>query len=233
MKHRSIFTALLAFTLVSVHGEAKANPLDKMNTSVIALLQPPQTDHSVEARTKVYKIKSGDTLEKIAKKYKSTSQRLFDKNKSIKHPDTIKVGAVISIPTNSERLEERVIVAEPISTTIRATSARQAPVQSSGNIAGNTYYAGQCTAYVKDQRPDVSNTWGDAISWFHNAKAQGWATGDTPRVGAVAWARGYGHVAVVRKILNNGTILIQEQNYKGAFIISSRIAPTSEFRYIY
>jgi surface antigen len=101
-----------------------------------------------------------------------------------------------------------------------------------GNTAGNAYAYGQCTYYAKLMRPDMPNNLGNANTWFYNAAAQGFAVGYTPRVGAVAAAIGYMHVAIVTAIHGDGTITVSEENYQGWGVVSSRIAPASEFRYI-
>lgn len=53
------------------------------------------------------RVKQGDTLTKIAKKYKTTYTRLFYANKSIKHPDMIFPKEKIRIPNKSEKLKKR------------------------------------------------------------------------------------------------------------------------------
>ncbi|MET3952827.1 surface antigen [Arthrobacter sp. UYEF36] len=62
---------------------------------------------------------------------------------------------------------------------------------------------------------------GSALTWKAGWDAKGWATGSTPRVGAVVWyapgAGGadasFGHVAVVKEVKDNGTYV--EEGYNG------------------
>ncbi|MDQ1060787.1 surface antigen [Arthrobacter globiformis] len=69
-------------------------------------------------------------------------------------------------------------------------------------------------------RPDGQRL-GSALTWKAGWDAKGWATGNTPRVGAVVWyapgAGGadptYGHVAVVKEVKDNGTYV--EEGYNG------------------
>nr|WP_306901664.1 CHAP domain-containing protein [Arthrobacter sp. B1I2] len=69
-------------------------------------------------------------------------------------------------------------------------------------------------------RPDGQKL-GSALAWKAGWDAKGWATGNTPRVGAVVWyapgAGGadptYGHVAVVKAVKDNGTYV--EEGYNG------------------
>lgn len=52
-------------------------------------------------------VKSGETLTKIAKKHKTTYQRIFYANEQIKDPDVIYVGEQVRIPANDEKLKPR------------------------------------------------------------------------------------------------------------------------------
>lgn len=98
---------------------------------------------------------------------------------------------------------------------------------------GNSYARGQCTFYIASQR-NVPSNWGNAREWLANARAAGWATGSVPQVGAIAWtgAGRAGHVSIVRAVMGS-QILVQEMNYNGVGVISSRVANASEFSYIY
>ncbi len=98
---------------------------------------------------------------------------------------------------------------------------------------GNSYARGQCTFYVASQR-NVPSNWGNAREWLANARAAGWATGSIPQVGAIAWtgAGRAGHVSIVRAVMGS-QILVQEMNYNGVGVISSRVANASEMVYIY
>ncbi|MEV7474247.1 CHAP domain-containing protein [Pseudarthrobacter oxydans] len=69
-------------------------------------------------------------------------------------------------------------------------------------------------------RPDGQGL-GSALTWKAGWDAKGWATGTTPRVGAVVWyapgAGGadptFGHVAVVKEVKDDGTYV--EEGYNG------------------
>lgn len=112
---------------------------------------------------------------------------------------------------------------------------QQARNRSRQRTAGNTYTAGYCTWYVKNQRPDIPNGLGNANMWLRNARAAGMSTGSQPRVGAVAQttAYGYGHVAIVTAVHGNGTITVSEMNFTGFNQVSSRTVSASSFNYIY
>lgn len=104
------------------------------------------------------------------------------------------------------------------------------------DAAGNSYAAGNCTWYVKSMRPDIGNFWGNANTWYQNAKAQGWSVGDLPKKGAVAtttqgWA---GHVAYVTGVsLDQKWVTIREMNYGGLYNMNDRTVYYTEFKYIY
>lgn len=102
--------------------------------------------------------------------------------------------------------------------------------------AGNNYAFGNCTYYVKSRRPDISNSLGNANTWYINAKLSGWNVGSKPKKGAVAvsTAGWWGHVAYVEGVTPNGEwVTISEMNAPGFNQISSRTVHYSEFNYIY
>lgn len=103
------------------------------------------------------------------------------------------------------------------------------------NTVGNNYSYGYCTWYVKNRRPDIPNSLGNANEWLYNAQAYGFSTGSSPVVGAVAQtsAGGLGHVAYVEAVYGDGKILVSEMNYQGWNILSTRVTSASEFNYIY
>lgn len=98
------------------------------------------------------------------------------------------------------------------------------------NVSGNLYDYHSCTWWVKNNRPSIPNTWGDATTWLANAQRQGYSTGAIPRPGAVGWT--YGHVVYVIAV-NGSTITIGDGNYdyNGSYRI--REANASEFLYIF
>lgn len=174
-----------------------------------------------------YRIQQGDTLIKIAKKHKTTWQRIFYKNKSIKNPDQLKVGVVIYLPSKHEKLKKRTFyhpVPKQAVETIKNGSGEA--------VAGNMYEPGQCVWAIKNWRPEIPNTWGNATNWLANAQAQGWPTGSTPRVGAVGWT--YGHVVLITAVHKNGTVDIKDMNGRYVpFEIGYGTYPASKYQYIY
>jgi surface antigen len=74
---------------------------------------------------------------------------------------------------------------------------------------------------------------GDASQWKYAWQAHGWATGATPKVGAVAWFPGGNHVAYVSGLLGDGSVLIEEYNGMGTHVYGQRIILASDAYYLY
>lgn len=179
---------------------------------------------------KLYTIKQGDSLSKVAKKNKTTVKRLWSFNRQLKHQDKLEPGDKVKIPSQDAKLKPRAFIKAAL-----VNMATKATKRSVGFVRGfggaNSYTPGQCTHLAKSKRPDIPNTWGDAINWLGAARSQGWPTGSTPRVGAIAW-ESLGHVSIVIAVRGNMVTVI-EQNWKGPFIVSTRTAPASRFSFIY
>ncbi len=100
---------------------------------------------------------------------------------------------------------------------------------------GNAYPYGQCTWWAYTRRTElglpVGSHFGNAQSWGASASALGYWVDNTPRhVGdIVVFSPGqqgadsyYGHVAIVEKVNEDGSIEISESNVEGLGVISSR-----------
>jgi surface antigen len=88
--------------------------------------------------------------------------------------------------------------------------------------AGNRFSFGYCTWYVYNKRavPWLGNAW----QWFGQAQSYGWATGQTPRVGAVmvTWESSFGHVAYVEAVNPDGSYIVSEMNFVRWDVIDER-----------
>ena len=251
----AIASCAVIFTVQTAHADA-LSPVELAFEDSPTLInelaiekqeQEQEIAKEVQKKKKVtYTVKSGDTLISIAKDQDTTWKRLFYKNKSIKNPDILKIGDKVTIPTKDEKLKKRELPAREIQVQVNNSSTntssnqqnttRSQPVASStrGSTAGNLYGYGYCTWYVKNRRPDLPNNLGNANTWASRAAAQGYATGSTPRVGAVAQAlTGTMHVAIVEAVHSNGTVTVSEMNFKGWNVVSSRTTSASSFMYIY
>ena len=91
-----------------------------------------------------------------------------------------------------------------------------------GPYVNNRFPVGWCTYYVATWR---NVTWtGDAGYWYDNARAQGYAVGPTPKVGAimVTWESYLGHVAYVEAVNADGSWTVSEMNYVAFDVIDWR-----------
>lgn len=222
----SDFNSLLDFNF-SKQAEKPAFLLDQ-EPEPIKEIEPVEPK---KPEPKIYKVVEGDNLTKIGTKYNVKWQRLWAKNKQLKHPDVIHIGDKIVIPEPSERLRR----ALPAVVSLPAETPRvvaTAPVYD----GSNTYDYGYCTWYVKNRRgASLPNGLGNANTWYSRAAAMGMAVGSTPKPGAVGTttAGSLGHVVYVESVNGDGTITISEMNYKGWGVQSSRTANASDFLYIY
>lgn len=103
------------------------------------------------------------------------------------------------------------------------------------DTTGNSYAAGNCTWYVKNQLPEVANSFGNAKDWWTNATKCGWSQQQTPVQNAIAvWdgsvdpPDGYGHVAVVVAVNSDNSFVVSEMNWKGLGVVDQRRLTTSE-----
>jgi hypothetical protein len=89
--------------------------------------------------------------------------------------------------------------------------------------AGNRFAFGNCTYYVYNRR--IVPWQGDAWAWYGNAQAMGFATGQSPRPGAimVTWESGYGHVAFVESVGSDGSWIVSEMNFVAFNTVDRRL----------
>lgn len=134
-----------------------------------------------------------------------------------------------------EAAAERERQAELARQRARVSQVTEVAPTRSYSSAGNTYGYGYCTWYVKNMRPDLPNSLGNANTWFSRAQAMGLPTGTTPRAGAVGTTeRGaLGHVVYVHSVNGDGTINISDMNYSGWNQVTHRTVDSAQFRYIY
>lgn len=187
-----------------------------------------------EPKQQLYTIRELDTLTSISESQTSSVERLWQKNPQLTNPDQIKPGDVLTIPKDDETLTDRPLPAREMSVSIQAVtlptqSTRNSPPSGGFSSSGNTYFAGQCVWYIKNIVPWVQNGWGNASDWKYTS---GHRVSPVPAVGTVAWAKAYGHVALVTAV-DATTVQIREMNYTRVGVESTRQAPITEFEYIY
>lgn len=212
--------SVVFFLAPSAHAEQAKTTTQTKPTPVMVTVQP------------------GDTLSSIADANNTTYVRIFDANDTITNPDLINPGEQFRIPTADEQLPDRMAaVTAPQPVAYQAAPASNSAPRSAAkpvyaSSAGNTYYYGYCTWYAKQRRPDLPNMLGNGGQWVANAAARGYATGTTPRAGAIAEMPG--HVAYVESVNGDGTIVISEMNGPAGWgAIDTRTMPASQYRYIY
>ena len=193
------------------------NNINTQFDTLIAQVQPKE-----EPKQITHTVVEGDNLTKIAEQYDTTWIRLWHKNTNLNNQDVLVIGEKLIIPHADEILTER-----PLYQVVRKNTP-QPTINSSG---GNLYESGQCTWYVKNRRPDIPNSWGDASSWLGNAQAQGWASGTTPVAGAIGWTNG--HVVYIESV-SGSTVVISDMNYDWvAYHTRTVEMPASNYIYIY
>ncbi len=179
-------------------------------------------------------VKSGDTLEAIAKVHDTTYVRLFNANPQIANPDVIDVGDKIVIPAEKEKLEDRFSQLAPVAVAAATTYTTQeytsAPVNSSSYYVGNGMW---CTDYVHSKRPDVAIYGNAGYNWISSAQAEGKSTGSTPKTGAVAVMDG--HVAYVESVNADGSYVVSEMgwNYQAGNYNQRTVQPGAFGSFIY
>lgn len=203
----------------------------------------------------VYTIKAGDTAQSIAEKYKANAELITTYNDL--EITGLTAGLKIIIPDGSLPETERPGYVAPRRYTATGSTgyvvgygagfSGQTWFIKNGTpmYAGNKYAPGNCTAYAFDRRLElgrpVGGMWGNASSWSYMAANSGYLVNHTPAVGAVMQnGGGYGHVAVVERLLPNGDIEVSEMNAYvsgGGFNrVSGRIVPASlvgQYAYIH
>lgn len=183
-------------------------------------------------KPKVYLVKKNDTLTKIAKKHHIKLKRLWSFNKHIKHQDRLEVGQRIKIPPDSAKLKPRSFVLAPnVNYTVKKKTAGISTVFRShgkGSAPAGWYPVGQCTHYVWSRRAVPG--WGNASEWLGQARSAGYATGSTPRAGAIGWEPG--HVVYIERV-SGSRVLISEANYDYKGSVRTIWVSASKYTYIY
>lgn len=127
-----------------------------------------------------------------------------------------------NVVTNSESEQPALVIEEQPATPqpiVEEPSVQsEAPQRPQYNTDASSYPVGQCTWGVKTVAPWVGDYWGNGGQWAASAARDGFRTGKTPQVGAVAsWDDGgYGHVAYVTDVdPATGYVKVVEANYNG------------------
>lgn len=165
----------------------------------------------------------GDTPMSLGNTYHVTPAAIVDFNYlRTSDQDPLPSGAVLVIPGGQGPAFERPVSRFPA---VVGGSGGYTIGGFSGSYSvapGNRFPYGYCTWYVYNRRPVP---WlGNAWEWFGQARAYGWATGQTPRAGAimVTWESSFGHVAYVESVNSDGSWTVSEMNFRGWGIVDTR-----------
>lgn len=193
-----------------------------------------QVVEAVQAAGQKYTVQAGDTLSTIASATELTTEEIASAN-NISDANFIVIGQEINL---TKEVAEEVGSEAPVAQEVQQPAAPSYSADYTA-VPGNSYYAGRCTWYVKNQLPWVGNFWGNAAEWANNATYAGRVVDTNPAVGTVAvmmpgvaYASSYGHVAVVTGV-NGDMITISEMNAKGEFVVSSRTIPAAGVLFIH
>jgi N-acetylmuramoyl-L-alanine amidase len=150
-----------------------------------------------------YTVVSGNTLGEIAARYHTTWERLASYN-HLANPNLIYVHQVICIPG--------------------AHTTSGGPTATRGT--GNYFPYGQCTWWAAQRYYELRHVYvpwttnSNAWEWTARAYQFHWHVSGRPSVGAIVdlqpWvqgAYGLGHVAVVERVLSNGSVIASNMNW--------------------
>lgn len=180
----------------------------------------------------VYTIKAGDSAASLADKYKADADRIVAYNDL--ELTGLNPGTVIIVPDGILPANERPGYVAPSSSRYNSgitISSVQATI-----YGGNGYAYGYCTAYAYNRRAElgrpIGSNWGNAVTWAAYARAGGFAVDKTPRAGDVFQTgggySGLGHVGVVERVNDDGSVYVSEMNYAGWNVISYRTIPANQ-----
>jgi N-acetylmuramoyl-L-alanine amidase len=164
--------------------------------------------------------KPGDALTALADKYGVPIGTIIDFN-LIHDPNTLAPGTQLMIPEGTGAAAPQKAPPAPTTSSRSSSGSSVIGVTRFSGGGGGHFPWGYCTWYVSTTR--YVPWMGDAHSWYGNAQAYGYATGPTPRPGAImvtqeSW---WGHVAYVESV-DGSCWTVSEMNYKGFGIVDYR-----------
>lgn len=146
----------------------------------------------------VYTVNVGDTPASLAARF---------------HASKAKIIAYNDAEIRGLRVGQRIIIPDATQNVVAARPARSVGVSAfawgNGAVYGyNGYDYGYCTWYVAN-RIRVPNNWGNANTWAYYAPSAGWSVSQRPLPGSIAQTTGpgYGHVAVVESVSEDGSMI--------------------------
>lgn len=175
----------------------------------------------------VYTVKASDTADSIANAFKADKDRIVAFNDL--EIEGVTAGKKIIIPAGVLPEDQRPGYQAPAAIQsyssggqygVNNSSAYRINSSVASASAGNAYAYGNCTWYAFERRKQlgrpIGSFWGNAATWAMYARAAGFTVNNTPAVGAIMQnGGGYGHVAIVEQVMDNGDVRISEMNYLG------------------
>ena len=223
--------SIAAKNKVSINSILWANDISNVDS-----IMPGDTMFILPISGIKYVVKAGDNIDAIATKFKAEKDKIIAFNDLPANGD-LESGEEIVIPDGQGDAPKPAAPSSTGTSIIEkrqyANSAGGTPEVSGGVTlkgkagSGHRFPYGYCTWYVAQKR---YVPWGgNAGTWLYHAKAAGYATGKTPRAGAIVVTtenRYYGHVALVEKV-SGDTITVSEMNYAGFARKSTRTLSAS------
>lgn len=148
----------------------------------------------------VYTVNNGDTADSLAARFHVSKDKIIAYNDA--EIKGLTVGQRIIIP-DAVQSSSANLRAATIGPSASAFAWGNAPV-----YGGNGYDYGYCTWYVAN-KIRVPNNWGNANTWAYYAPGSGWRVSKLPTPGSVAQTTGpgYGHVAYVEAVSDDGLMI--------------------------
>ena len=211
---------LVGASALAVTPTASADETDHIKTLTQQIAAVTMTESSLDI-----KIQQAEKSLAPSKEKELTALKAQRLNAKVKHKtledELNKIQAQLKAKQEAERKakeEQQRIEAEQKAKAER--TARIAAANAGQNVGAESYPWGQCTWGVKVLAPWVGPQWGDANQWADSAIRAGYKTGSTPKVGSIImWpglGDGYGHVAYVTDVREDGTIQVMEANFAGS-----------------
>lgn len=179
----------------------------------------------------IYTVKPGDTPDSLAAKFRANRDKIIAYNDA--EIGGLTVGSQIIIPDGTNA------VVRTAAQVARTSVSASFPWGGGAPVYGyNGYDYGYCTWYVAN-KISVPSNWGNANTWDNLSRVSGWSVGTVPRPGAIGQtdAGGYGHVAVVDAVSEDGSMIkYSDMNGLAGFgrVGYSDWVPASKFpHYIY
>lgn len=208
-----------------------SNNLKTTDVTVGQVLTIPETPGIV------YTVRSGDTPATLASRYSSNEIEIISYNDL--ENSSLVIGMQIVLPRGvlplTERPEYVPVYSYSYVGNVSARENMRIVYDDVVRSATNRMVWGQCTYYAWWWReaygnPLPANLTGDAKYWANNARNLGLRVDNIPEAGAVfqTTAGWYGHVGVVLRINDDGSLLVREMNYAHrANVITESIIPAS------